>query len=224
VSHTPERGVIAWLTAQAIAFGAMLALVVIPANALFLDTYGAKWLPATYIAIAVVGTAASAFVARAARRTRLVRVATVSLFGIAVLYAVGVIASGRSTVDPVNGAVAGSDTIVEQIRRVRDDPSVKAIVLRVDSPGGSALASDVIWREVQLTRAVKPVIASMSDVAAANRGRRGVSSSPRSATAITRRARARSAGRSARRASGATRDRARLRLSRAGPLRVRRSR
>jgi len=87
VSHTPERDVIALLTAQAIAFGVMLALVVIPANALFLDAYGAKWLPATYIAIAVVGTAASALIARAARRTRLVRVATVSLFGIAVLYA-----------------------------------------------------------------------------------------------------------------------------------------
>ena len=58
----------------------MLALVVIPANALFLDAYGAKWLPATYIAIAVFGTGASALVARAARRTRLVRVATVSLF------------------------------------------------------------------------------------------------------------------------------------------------
>ena len=79
VSDTPERGVIALLTAQALAFGVMLALVVIPANAIFLDAYGAKWLPATYIAIAVFGTGASAFIARAARRTRLVRVATVSL-------------------------------------------------------------------------------------------------------------------------------------------------
>ena len=87
MSNTPERGVIALLTAQALAFGVMLALVVVPANALFLDAYGAKWLPATYIAIAVFGTAASALIARAARRTRLVRVATASLFGIAVLYA-----------------------------------------------------------------------------------------------------------------------------------------
>jgi len=87
VSDTPERGVIALLTAQALAFGVMLALVVVPANALFLDAYGAKWLPATYIAIAVFGTAASALIARAARRTRLVRVAAASLFGIAVLYA-----------------------------------------------------------------------------------------------------------------------------------------
>ena len=75
MSDTPERGVIALLTAQALAFGVMLALVVVPANALFLDAYGAKWLPATYIAIAVFGTAASALIARAARRTRLVRVA-----------------------------------------------------------------------------------------------------------------------------------------------------
>ena len=87
MSDTPERGVIALLTAQALAFGVMLALVVVPANALFLDAYGAKWLPATYIAIAVFGTGASALIARAARRTRLVRVATVSLFTLAVLYA-----------------------------------------------------------------------------------------------------------------------------------------
>ena len=65
----------------------MLALVVIPANVLFLDAYGAKWLPATYIAIAIVGATASAVIARAARRTRLVRVATLSLLTVAVVYA-----------------------------------------------------------------------------------------------------------------------------------------
>ena len=86
MSSAPQRGVIPLLTAQALAFGVMLALLVIPANALFLDAYGAKWLPATYIAIAVFGTAVSALVARAARRTRLVRVATVSLSVFAVLY------------------------------------------------------------------------------------------------------------------------------------------
>ena len=88
---------------------------------------------------------------------------------IAVLYAVGVIASGRSTFDPINGAVAGSQTIVEQIRRARDDDSVKAIVLRVDSPGGSSTASDVIWRELTITRdqnPSRPLVASMSDLAA----------------------------------------------------------
>jgi protease-4 len=62
--------------------------------------------------------------------------------------------------------VVGSDTIVEYLRKARADDSIKAIVLRIDSPGGSAIASDVIWREVQLTRDRKPIIASMSDVAA----------------------------------------------------------
>lgn len=88
---------------------------------------------------------------------------------IAVLYAVGVIASGKSSVDPINGAVAGSETIVEQIRQARDDESVKAIVLRVDSPGGSSTASDVIWRELTITRdenPSRPLVASMSDLAA----------------------------------------------------------
>ena len=88
---------------------------------------------------------------------------------IAVLYASGVIASGASSYDTVNGAIVGSDTIVEQIRRIRDDDSIRAIVLRVDSPGGSAVASDVIWRELMITRDQKPsrpLIASMSDLAA----------------------------------------------------------
>ena len=88
---------------------------------------------------------------------------------IAVLYAVGTIVSGQSGFDPLNGDVVGSETMVEQIRRVRDDDSIKAIVLRVDSPGGSAVASDVIWRELMITRDAKPsrpLITSMSDLAA----------------------------------------------------------
>jgi protease-4 len=85
---------------------------------------------------------------------------------IAVIYAVGLISSGQSSYDSPQGQVAGSDTIVEYLRKARADRSIKAIVLRIDSPGGSAIASDVIWREVQLTRDLKPVIASMSDVAA----------------------------------------------------------
>lgn len=85
---------------------------------------------------------------------------------IAVLYLVGVIASGASSFDSPGGAVTGSDTVVEWLRKVRADSSVRAIVLRIDSPGGSAVASDIIWREVMLTRAIKPVIASMGDVAA----------------------------------------------------------
>ena len=85
---------------------------------------------------------------------------------IAVIYATGIIASGKSTYDTTGGQVAGSETLVEYLRKARGDSSVKAIVLRVDSPGGSALASDVIWREVLLTKNQKPLVASMSDVAA----------------------------------------------------------
>jgi protease IV len=87
---------------------------------------------------------------------------------IAIINVVGLIASGRSGYDPMNGAVAGSDTITEYIRKARSDASVKAIVLRVDSPGGSSVASDVIWRELMLTRQgnTRPIVASMSDVAA----------------------------------------------------------
>jgi protease-4 len=85
---------------------------------------------------------------------------------IAVIYATGIIASGKSTFEATGGQVAGSETLVEYLRKARGDSSVKAIVLRVDSPGGSALASDVIWREVLLTKNQKPLIASMSDVAA----------------------------------------------------------
>jgi protease-4 len=85
---------------------------------------------------------------------------------IAVIYAAGIIASGKSTYDSPSGSVVGSDTLVDYLRKARADSSVKAIVLRVDSPGGSAIASDVIWREVVLTKNQKPLIASMSDVAA----------------------------------------------------------
>ena len=88
---------------------------------------------------------------------------------IALVYASGVIASGKSGYDPGNGAVIGSETLVSQLRRVRDDATIKAIVLRVDSPGGSSVASDVIWRELQVTRDEKPsrpLITSMSDLAA----------------------------------------------------------
>jgi protease-4 len=85
---------------------------------------------------------------------------------VALLYAVGTIASGRSSFDAPSGTVVGSDTFVEWIRKVRADSSIRAIVVRIDSPGGSAVASEVIWRELMLTRQVKPVIVSMGDVAA----------------------------------------------------------
>jgi protease-4 len=85
---------------------------------------------------------------------------------IAVIHASGVIHRGRSGYDPSVGLHAGSDSVAGALRDAREDPSVKAIILRVDSPGGSALASDIIWREASLAREKKPVIASLSDVAA----------------------------------------------------------
>ena len=86
---------------------------------------------------------------------------------IAVINAAGVINSGSSGFDPVNGAVIGSDSLVEYIRAARGDRSIRAIVLRVDSPGGSSTASDVIWRELSISREnQRPVIVSMSDLAA----------------------------------------------------------
>jgi protease-4 len=80
---------------------------------------------------------------------------------IAIVYAIGEIESGEG-----NDQTIGSDRIAAAIREARLDEKVKAIVLRVNSPGGSALASDVIWREVKLAREVKPVVASFGDVAA----------------------------------------------------------
>ncbi len=80
---------------------------------------------------------------------------------IAVVYAVGSIESGEGDDETI-----GSDRIARAIRDAREDSSVKAVVLRVNSPGGSALASDVIWREVVLTKKAKPVVVSMGDVAA----------------------------------------------------------
>jgi protease-4 len=85
---------------------------------------------------------------------------------VALLYAVGTIASGESQFDSPTGHVVGSDTFVEWVRKVRVDPDVRAVVVRIDSPGGSAIASEVIWRELMLTRDVKPLIVTMGDVAA----------------------------------------------------------
>ena len=80
---------------------------------------------------------------------------------IAVIYAEGDIVTGRGSDDNI-----GSDKFAEAIRKARLDNKVKAVVLRINSPGGSSLASDIIYREVVLTKKVKPIIASMSDVAA----------------------------------------------------------
>ena len=83
---------------------------------------------------------------------------------IAVVYAVGPIMSGKSQSSLMGGTTMGSTTIVEALQEAAKDETVKAIVLRVDSPGGSALASDLIWRQTQAID--KPIIASMGDVAA----------------------------------------------------------
>lgn len=84
---------------------------------------------------------------------------------IVVVYANGPIMTGKSEQDPFTGAgTIGSTTIVEALREADDDDAVAAIVLRVDSPGGSAVASDLMWRKIQEIQ--KPVVASMGDVAA----------------------------------------------------------
>lgn len=83
---------------------------------------------------------------------------------IAVIYATGVIVTGKGGDTLLGGEVVGSTTMIKAIKQAENDKNVKAIVLRVDSPGGSALASDLIWNE--LRRSKKPVIASMSDTAA----------------------------------------------------------
>lgn len=80
---------------------------------------------------------------------------------VAVIYANGEIRSGKGS-----DGVMGSDDIAAAIKKARQDTNVKAIVLRVNSPGGSALASDVMWRETILAKAEKPFIVSMGDLAA----------------------------------------------------------
>ncbi len=80
---------------------------------------------------------------------------------IAVVYAAGDIVSGKGDNESV-----GSDAFRTVLRQIRLDKDIKAVVFRVNSPGGSSLASDVIWREISLLRKVKPVIVSMGDVAA----------------------------------------------------------
>ncbi|WP_430906197.1 signal peptide peptidase SppA [Maribacter sp. 2-571] len=80
---------------------------------------------------------------------------------IAVIYAQGEIRYGEGDQEGI-----GQGLMTKAIRKVKDDEDVKAIVLRVDSPGGSALVSDIIWRELELAKAKKPVVVSMGNVAA----------------------------------------------------------
>ncbi len=85
---------------------------------------------------------------------------------IAVVHATGLIVSGDSGTTPGGGFVMGGDSVASDIRQARQDSEIKAIVLRVDSGGGSVVGSEVIRREVELANNVKPVVVSMSDVAA----------------------------------------------------------
>ena len=85
---------------------------------------------------------------------------------VAVIYGTGNIGSGKSENSPSGSQSIGSDTLAKAITDAREDKTIKAIVLRVDSPGGSGLASDIIWHAVEAAKQKKPVVVSMSDVAA----------------------------------------------------------
>lgn len=80
---------------------------------------------------------------------------------VAVIFAEGEIVDGEGSQNQIGGT-----SLSAQIREARLDENIKGVVLRINSPGGSALASDIIWREVVLTKAIKPVVVSMGDVAA----------------------------------------------------------
>jgi protease-4 len=86
---------------------------------------------------------------------------------IAVIFASGLITTGKSSDGSFGGSQRiGSDTIVRAVKDAADDESVKAIVLRVDSGGGSALASDLMWHTLEYAKTKKPIVTSMGDVAA----------------------------------------------------------
>lgn len=85
---------------------------------------------------------------------------------VATVYVDGTIAGGTSGTDPVFGRIAGSETVIERLDRAAADDDVGAVVLRIDSPGGSAPASDAIHRAVLRVRKNKPVVASMGGSAA----------------------------------------------------------
>lgn len=85
---------------------------------------------------------------------------------IALIYASGAIVEGESASNLFGGSMIGHLTMIDAIRDAVDDASVKALVLRIDSPGGSALASDLIWAEVMRARDSKPVVVSMGNTAA----------------------------------------------------------
>ncbi len=85
---------------------------------------------------------------------------------VAVIFASGAINVGHSSGGTFGEHMVGSDTMVSSINDAAEDKSIKAIVLRINSPGGSSLASDLIWHAVEKAKEKKPVVVSMSDVAA----------------------------------------------------------
>lgn len=87
---------------------------------------------------------------------------------IAIIAGSGTIVSGSESDDAFggNGGMMTAQAMIKYLRKARENKKVKAIILRIDSPGGSVMASDAIWEEIQKTRAIKPVYASMSDYAA----------------------------------------------------------
>ena len=85
---------------------------------------------------------------------------------VAVIHVDGTIITGETNQDMFGGQFVGDRTINRQLKDLREDENVDAVVLRVNSPGGSGMASDSIWREVELTKQVKPVVVSMGDYAA----------------------------------------------------------
>jgi protease-4 len=85
---------------------------------------------------------------------------------IALITASGEIAPGRSRTSAMGERILGAETLIDALRKVRTRRSIRAVVLRIDSPGGDVVASDAIWREVDRLHRVKPVIVSMSDLAA----------------------------------------------------------
>jgi protease-4 len=89
------------------------------------------------------------------------RIRSTSKNKIAVIYALGEIRYGEGDENYI-----GQEKIIKSLKKVRKDKSVKAIVLRINSPGGSALASDLIWRELELTKKEKPLVVSMGNLAA----------------------------------------------------------
>jgi len=89
------------------------------------------------------------------------RITTTAKDKIAILYAQGEIKYGKG-----DETYIGQETMIKALKKIRKDDKIKAIVLRINSPGGSALASDLIWREIELTKKEKPIVVSMGNLAA----------------------------------------------------------